>query len=474
MEADVSLRVLVVEPDDARYAALREALDAPTSLHVRATRARTVQGAYEALRAGRVDVCLAPSKEGTDASAALTLRLARADTFVPVIAVADSRAAGVEALRFEGAADYLLRDRLTPEAVERALWVAQARREAVEAFRHEQEVFTAALRDADLAVVELGPDGRVVRLSALAAEALCLEARDVLGRPYTLCFAAEQHDALADLLAGRTAHSLSFRTTAEEREVEWTFSPLHRGGAVGVGQFGASGGFRESDVHGVLRHVSDALPMVVYATDAEGRFTYVDGSALDAFDIVGADLVGEVVFEIYGHQAERMGYVRDALSGQPTDVLLEVRDRQFRARYLPLLGDDDRVAGMVMVAYDASAEAAAERRFRQLAAAIDAVEDPIGLADVSGAAVYINRAMADRFGYTLDELNAAGGPAAVYRDAAVATEVFDAIRAGEPWEGEVDFVTRHGESVRAHLRARAVYSDEGELIGLVGVHHVLG
>lgn len=473
METDVTLRVLVVEPDDARYAHLSDALEALRSIDVHVERARDAEAAHEALRSSRVDVCLAPSKEGPDVSAALTLRLARAATFVPVIAVAENASAGVEAIRFEGATDYMIRDHLSPATVERALWVAQARRDAVEAFRHEQEVFSTALRNADIAAIELAPDGRVTRLSALAADAVGMDVRTVLGQRYTRCFSADQHDAVEAILSGAHSAEVSFRESEESDEVEWVFAPLSRGGAVGVGQFLRVNAVGEREAHRILRHVSDSIPMIVYATDANGEFTYVDGSALDLFGIAGGDLVGESVFELYGDREERIGYVRRALQGEPTDVQVAIRDRSFRTRYIPLVGNDDRVTGLVMVAYDNSGETESERRFQQLAYAIDAVDAAIGVSDVDGKVLHLNRAMIDRFGYTLEQMNDAGGSPAMYRNPSQAAHVFGAIRAGERWDGEVEFQTRTGETTRLHLQADAVFDDTGALIGLVSVHREL-
>jgi hypothetical protein len=64
MAAPLALRVLVVEPEDDRFAALEALLAALDVPAVTTERARTREEALAALRAGGVDVCLAPSEPG--------------------------------------------------------------------------------------------------------------------------------------------------------------------------------------------------------------------------------------------------------------------------------------------------------------------------------------------------------------------------------------------------------------------------
>jgi PAS domain S-box-containing protein len=319
---------------------------------------------------------------GPDLAGGLTLRLARelhgdpAAPFVPVVAVVDDATAGAEALRDEGAADYLLRDRMGPEEVTRALLIAHARRDAVDVVRHQRDALGTAL--------------------AQGAEALA-----------------------------------------------------------------------------VLQHVVDALPLVVISTDAEGRIRYIAGSALDAFGITADGLEGESVFGVVAHHAEAVACARRAREGEPSDVHLDLGEHRFRVRFAPLHDRRGRPDGLVIVGHDVTEREDAERMRQRITHALDAAGDAIGLADVDGMALFVNRAMEELLGYSLEAMNAAGGPAALYRDADVAGAVFAAVRAGERWQGEVTLAGRSGADVRVRLHAAAVYDEAGELIGLIGIHRPL-
>jgi PAS domain S-box-containing protein len=92
------------------------------------------------------------------------------------------------------------------------------------------------------------------------------------------------------------------------------------------------------------------------------------------------------------------------------------------------------------------------------------------MADVAGRSIYHNAAFIQLFGYTVDELNAAGGPAAVYTDPDEASEVFEAIMSGGSWNGELRMKTREGQEMEVFLRANCANDDNGTVIGLIGIH----
>ncbi|MBL7074555.1 PAS domain S-box protein [candidate division KSB1 bacterium] len=112
----------------------------------------------------------------------------------------------------------------------------------------------------------------------------------------------------------------------------------------------------------------------------------------------------------------------------------------------------------------------AEEALRRLGWAVESASDAIGMADVAGKSIYHNEAFVELFGYTVDELNTAGGPPAVYTDPDAAREVFDTITRGSSWSGEVEMQTRTGREVVVFLRADCVKDDDGKITGLVGIH----
>jgi rsbT co-antagonist protein RsbR len=110
-----------------------------------------------------------------------------------------------------------------------------------------------------------------------------------------------------------------------------------------------------------------------------------------------------------------------------------------------------------------------QQRMRELSAIVETTSDAIGLANLAGQTIYHNQAFIDLFGYTPEQLNAIGGPSAIYVDPNIGTQVFAAIQRGEPWQGETALRTREGRIVPVLLRADALYDDQGAITGLVGI-----
>jgi len=111
-----------------------------------------------------------------------------------------------------------------------------------------------------------------------------------------------------------------------------------------------------------------------------------------------------------------------------------------------------------------------EQALLRISKAVESASDAIGIADVTGEPIYHNPAFIDLFGYTLDELNAAGGPVAVYKNPAQAQSVFTSISNGQSWNGEVTMQNSTGHTMQIDLRADAIKDLSGNIIGLVGIH----
>ncbi len=131
-------------------------------------------------------------------------------------------------------------------------------------------------------------------------------------------------------------------------------------------------------------------------------------------------------------------------------------------------GNAIRMAGTIS---DITARKQQEEEFLWFAQAIESTSDIIGIADVQGQSRYHNQAFLDRLGYTPAELNAAGGPQAIYTNPQQATEVFTALQQGNTWTGEITLRSKDGEIVPLLLRADVIHNDTGQSIGFIGVQN---
>jgi len=228
-----------------------------------------------------------------------------------------------------------------------------------------------------------------------------------------------------------------------------------------------------------FRSVFESSPIGIITADSDGIVTGVNEVYLrivggeDARDrIVGKfNLRDADTFHRAGIDESFMGL----FEGYPFEVEAEVTSitgKQTVARYLgvPLFDSERRVTGAVVMVEDISERKRAEEALTRISKAVESSSDAIAMSDPVRNHFYHNRAFQVLFEYTVDELNAAGGPTAVFCDQDVAREVFDTIEASNSWSGELEMRTKSGRILSIFLRADAVKDETGNIVALVGTH----
>lgn len=102
--------------------------------------------------------------------------------------------------------------------------------------------------------------------------------------------------------------------------------------------------------------------------------------------------------------------------------------------------------------------------------AAESSPDAIVLADPKGNHFYHNKAFTQLFGYTPEELHAIVDEPTIYANKDTAKIVFDTIKRGGSWTGEVELVSKSGNVSVALLRADAIKDDNGKVLGLIGLY----
>jgi two-component system nitrate/nitrite sensor histidine kinase NarX len=102
--------------------------------------------------------------------------------------------------------------------------------------------------------------------------------------------------------------------------------------------------------------------------------------------------------------------------------------------------------------------------------AVESTGDAISIADPDGVAIYQNRAFSNLYGFTLEELNVRGIPDTLFADPAVAADVFNSVKRGEAWSGEVELRRKAGQVMPALLRADNITDESDVSIGIVAVY----
>jgi PAS domain S-box-containing protein len=101
--------------------------------------------------------------------------------------------------------------------------------------------------------------------------------------------------------------------------------------------------------------------------------------------------------------------------------------------------------------------------------AVDSARDAIAIADLDGYSVYHNQAFIQRYGYTVEELNNAGGPAVMYAKSQDLKKLFRVLRKGFSWETEMEIKTKNGELIESLLRADSIKDSASQPIGMIAI-----
>ncbi len=106
-------------------------------------------------------------------------------------------------------------------------------------------------------------------------------------------------------------------------------------------------------------------------------------------------------------------------------------------------------------------------RYRQ---AVECSSDAIVITDPEGKHLYQNLAFCKVYECeTPTEFNARGGIRAVFKDVEAVTEIFQTLRNGNCWVGELEHQTHTGRTLQVLLRADTIHDPNGRVIGMLGI-----
>ncbi len=101
--------------------------------------------------------------------------------------------------------------------------------------------------------------------------------------------------------------------------------------------------------------------------------------------------------------------------------------------------------------------------------AVDSASDAIAIADLDGYSVYHNQAFIQRYGYTVEELNNAGGPAVMYPKSQDLRKLFRVLRKGFSWNTEIEIKTKNGHFIESLLQADCIKDSASQPIGMIAI-----
>jgi len=223
--------------------------------------------------------------------------------------------------------------------------------------------------------------------------------------------------------------------------------------------------------------LAETSPVCIFHSDAFGNCLYVN-QRWNEMTGLNPELVAETGWmnAIHPDDAERVKNewyraISDKIPFKSEYRFLRADDRVIWAigQAIAEIGEQQEIKGYIGTITDITDRKQAELDLLRVTQAVESTSDAIGIADLTGRSIYHNQAFIQRYGYTAEELNAAGGTTAIYPQTQVLVEMFKTIRKGKSWQGELKIKAKSNELVTTLFRADCIKDETGNLIGLVGV-----
>jgi PAS domain S-box-containing protein len=387
-EEGPAFTVLVLEDGDADAELIEREL-ACAGIAARCTRARSRQE-YVAALDRNPDLILADyTLPGFDAPGAIAiLRERGADIPFIVVTGSVSEEAAVSCMR-QGAADYLLKDRLARlgPAIGRALQQRRLReqqRSAEEALRESEEMHRLLTTNAGIGMGYWSPDGKLLLLNEVAARRMGCQAASLIGRHASELFdpalAATMARRIAAAVAGDEAHDYEDEVSlpAGRRWFLSTYKSVRGAdGAVRGVQILSHDITERKEQDRQQRELTAAIehtPFSVMVMDAAGVITFVNPgfSAITGFGRDAA--VGRAVKELVRSGVHDQGFYRavdEALRagrvwrGRLTNRRRDGTTYQEEKTIAPIFDERRQYLGSVAIGRDVTQEVELEGRLAQ-------------------------------------------------------------------------------------------------------------
>ena len=246
--------------------------------------------------------------------------------------------------------------------------------------------------------------------------------------------------------------------------------------AVGTGGGGGTFDF------GQMLAIADALPMAMAFVDRDLRYRFVNQALADFIERPRAELLGRTMADMLEAKvmADRKPMLDAALAGErvwfaadydhPARGLLAIQ-----SDYLPQVGADGAVFGIVILVNDVTEQRIAERALRESEARFRRIADsapvPMWVTRLDRSRDFVNQAYVDMLGVGPEEARRVNWMKRVHPDdrAAIIADTLAGEASGAAFATEARFEVRPGEWRWMRAVSQPRFGPDGELVGYIGV-----
>jgi PAS domain S-box-containing protein len=244
-----------------------------------------------------------------------------------------------------------------------------------------------------------------------------------------------------------------------------------------IGRVQTQAALSESEAR--YRNLVVISPDAITLTDLGGKVIYTTPRALEFhnFDSID-DIIGVNTFELIAPEDRQRAFenarkVLETGSIQNIEYNLLRRDGgrlPVEISVSTIYDIDGEPSGFIGITRDVSNRKQMEEKILRISKATDSSSEAIAITGLEGVHFYHNKAFIDLFGYTPEELDAAGGPRVLFCDQELADLVLEKLMNGESWNGELEMRTHTGGVNPILLRADAILDENHKVVGHVSLY----
>lgn len=226
------------------------------------------------------------------------------------------------------------------------------------------------------------------------------------------------------------------------------------------------------------KELLDEAPTAVVIRDLTGRMVYCNQECARIYGYESADdMVGTMLDDLLPlelrEEFDRNVFAKILAGPWSGEVRLKRKNGSFVEAHIMtnlIRGPDNEPIAIYGILTDITEQKRAEEQLLRLSAAVDSATEGIGLADLHSTPFYINPALYNLFGYTLDDYKQLGISAKFVDKGILLNELIPTVLSGEHWQGEAEMMSKDGRRLIIDLRAAPVFDKQGKMTAIMATH----